>query len=286
MPCQLGVLIVHGMGSERPDFADEVILELQGRIDDAAGICWRSAFWADLLSVKEDKLWKDISRDHDLDYVKIRKFVISAFGDAVAYQRVPGKGADIYTKIHERIHDHLVALRKELREGLGDTAQDKPLVVMAHSLGGYIMSNYIWDRQHHPSLKFGTSDFEVMKTLAGIVTFGCNISLFSLAYDPVVAIKFPPDELPDYFPVGTDPNKIKQAARWLNFYDPDDVLGYPLKPLSDSYNSTVSEDIDISAGGIFSSWNPLAHSEYWTDNDFTEPVAEMLTELLGLLDTR
>ena len=68
------------------------------------------------------------------------------------------------------------------------------------------------------------NDFEDMKTLSGLLTFGCNIPLFTLAQNKVEPIKFP---LPTakYFPKGTSPNAIKAASKWWNFYDPDDILG-------------------------------------------------------------
>ncbi|NIQ25048.1 MAG: hypothetical protein GTN88_00295, partial [Gammaproteobacteria bacterium] len=71
-----------------------------------------------------------------------------------------------------------------------------------------------------------------------------------------------------------------KGASWLNFFDPDDVLGYPLKPLSPEYRRAVSRDITINVGGIAASWNPLSHSKYWTDNDFTKPVAKFIDKLL------
>ena len=66
----------------------------------------------------------------------------------------------------------------------------------------------------------------------------------------------------------------------MNFFDADDVLGYPLKPLSPSYGNAVSEDIEINVGGLFTSWNPISHTEYWTDNDFTEPVARLIGDIV------
>ena len=72
----------------------------------------------------------------------------------------------------------------------------------------------------------------------------------------------------------------RAAARWLNFFDADDVLGYPLRPLSASYHDAVSADLQIDVGSILKSWNPLSHEEYWTDNDFIAPVAGMIREIL------
>ena len=36
----------------------------------------------------------------------------------------------------------------------------------------------------------------------------------------------------------------------------------------------------MNVGSILRSWNPLSHEEYWTDNDFTTPVATLIRELL------
>ena len=111
-----------------------------------------------------------------------------------------------------------------------------------------------------------------METLAGLVTFGSNIPLFTLCLDEIVAIQFP-------VPTLTGP--LRAAARWLNFFDADDVLGYPLRPLSPTYHDAVSADLQIDVGSPLRSWNPLSHEEYWTDNDFTAPVATLIRELLA-----
>ncbi len=119
----------------------------------------------------------------------------------------------------------------------------------------------------------GLSDFEQLHTLAGIVTFGCNIPLFTLAFNEAVPITFPAAQLPD-------PGDVRTKAKWLNYYDPDDVLGYPLKAINDAYDDVVDEDKSINVGGLFSSWNPLSHNKYWTDNDFTKPAAEFIATFL------
>src|SRR5262245_4619252 len=267
MASVIGVLVVHGIGIQTDDFAQDFIAEMNGRLIDlqvaSDAVIWEAAYWADLLNDREAKLWDDLSRDHDLDWVTVRKFFINFFADAIAYQRKFVASDDMYGQIHNRIHQHLA----NLRSNLGD--QDKPFVVIAHSLGSVIMSNYIWDEQTNQGL--GTNPFERMETLASIVTFGSNIPLFTLALDSVESITFPSPTLLA---------KLKTRAKWLNFFDADDVLGYPLKPLSPSYNQTVTADLQINAGGLFTSWNPISHTEYWTDNDFTKPVAQLISDLV------
>ena len=104
-----------------------------------------------------------------------------------------------------------------------------------------------------------------------MITFGCNIPLFTFAYEDVKPIKFPAEQLED---------PARSKSQWLNFYDPDDLLGYPLKPINDAYDAVVKSDLPINAGSIFTSWNPLSHGGYWTDNDFTNPVSEFIADFL------
>lgn len=263
MAPELGVLIVHGMGSQTEDFAQGIIDDLTDKLGDKAdNVCFQPVFWAPVLSGREAAVWNRLSAECDLDWVKLRKFFLNAFGDASAYRYVPNEPDCVYYQIHDKVHEGLKALRDRLG---GD---GKPLIVIAHSLGSVIMSNYIWDRQQGMDApRYGQSGFEKMESLAGLVTFGSNIPLFVLAYDPVVCIAFPPDALDA---------GLKAKAKWLNFFDPDDVLGWPLKELGDDYRKAVTEDREINVGGILTSWNPLSHSEYWTDGDFTGPVAEFI----------
>ena len=211
---------------------------------------------------REDELWDELTASHTLRYDRARRFVISSFGDALAYQRMPSQQTDVYRTIHARIREHLGALRDQM-------GGDKPIVVLAHSLGSVIVSNFTWDEQKSPTAS--ATPTQRMETLAGLVTFGSNIPLFTLCLDEVVAIRFPVPALT---------GSLRDAARWLNFFDADDVLGYPLRPLSDSYRDAVSADLQINVGSILRSWNPLSHEEYWTDNDFIAPVAGLIREIV------
>lgn len=279
MSKDLAVIVIHGMGSQGPGFADDAIEELsewvEDRNRDPERIAWQPIYWADILEPRQRRYLRDANRNNDLDYLRLRRFVISALGDASAYQKVPASADTTYRRIHDRIRVKV----KELYSGdLAATAV--PLVVMAHSLGGHIISNYIWDLQngrifdlvHRPETDLADlSKFEKMQTLAGMITFGCNIPLFTFAYTKVEPIKFPAPRLG---------NDLKKKAKWLNFYDPDDVLGYPLKPIGPAYRKVVTRDIAINVGGVFSNWNPASHGGYWTDNDFTKPVADFIVRFL------
>lgn len=271
MAKELGIAVIHGMGSQAPDFGDDMRAEINQWVTDlgknAGHIAWKSVYWADIIHGRQSRYYEDAKRTADLDYTRLRKFVITALGDATAYQKVSSTANTTYDQIHARVRNSIADL---YTSGLDRT--DKPLIVLAHSLGAHIMSNYIWDVQHgtDPAAQAGNK-FEKLQTLTGLMTFGCNIPLFTFAYKKVVPIAFPPPALP---------KRLKNKARWLNFYDPDDILAYPLRAINAAYKKVVNEDRAINVGGLFSSWNPLSHNHYWTDNDFTKPVAEFVATLL------
>ena len=267
---KVAVLIIHGMGSQNKYFAGHTIEEINKRVKgygkSPTDIAWKPVYWANLIEPRQKKFLDTIvaHKNNDIDFIKLRRFVVSALGDAVAYQNIRGKKSSSYTEINNEVK----ACVKDLYDnGLGK--QPCPLIVMAHSLGGHIMSSYIWDMQQRPLASL--SDFDNMKYLAGMITFGCNIPLFSFAYKPadLMPIKFPGPKL-------SPANKAK--AEWLNFYDPDDVLGYPLSQLNNRFK--FIKDKPISAGGWLTSWNPISHNGYWTDNDLTKPAAKLIARFM------
>jgi hypothetical protein len=270
MDKKVGVLFIHGMGATMDDYAHDTIQEIRNRVSGRGlnrdDIAWESVYWAPVLSPRETQLWVDLSADNDLNWAKLRKFFINGFGNITAYQSVQDRRNDVYGRIHAVVHEALQELKAKLH------GADRPLVVVAHSLGSVIMSNYIWDRQQGRDAElFGGGPFERMETLAGLITLGSNIPLFTLSHDPVACIKFPAPGLPD---------NLKKRAKWLNFYDSDDVLGWPLKPLSMGYAETVSEDIEVSVGNILTAWNPANHAAYWADDGVIKPSAYLIGSIL------
>lgn len=270
MDKKVGVLFVHGMGAVTDDYAHDAIHELRERI---AGrglnrdeIAWQSVYWHGLLSANENRLWVDLSAQNDLNWGKLRKFFINAFGTASAYRSCGDRPDSMYQRMHGLVRDSL----RELREKLG--GHDKPLLVIAHSLGSVVISDYIWDRQHgRDQESFGATPFERMETLSGLVTLGSCLPLFTVASDNIAAIEFPPPTLPQ---------AMQSRAKWLNLYDSDDVLGWPLKQLSKSYGAAVTEDIEVSVGNILTSWNPSSHSAYWNDDSVIKPTLYLLGSML------
>lgn len=279
---RIGVLVVHGIGEQsEEEFAVTFIAEMQRRLGErgvgAGAVAFGRGYWADLLNAREQALLAEMAEGGPLGYRALRTFVVNFFGDAVAYRRGTADRRNLYYDVHARLLAEVRALRARLGE-------EAPLVVVAHSLGSVIASDFVWDAQHPehgcgvaPEAAGGT-DFERMRTLAGLITFGSPIPLFTLALPKVLAIA-PPRASPALAPA------VRAVARWANYYDPDDVLGWPLKTLAPgaslgagewAYADAVDADHAIDVGGPLVAWNPLSHTAYWRDGDFLGPAAEQI----------
>lgn len=278
MPKTLAVAVIHGIGSQGeiqptdsavPTYSKDLHKRVKRELGTAQfdKVAWREIFWSDILQVRQAAYLKSIKRRTRYD--NLREFVLCNLSDASAYRLTPGDQADnTYERIHARVTDTLNALD-------ADTEDGSILIVLAHSLGGHIMSNYVYDAMKARTP--GDTALRHLKTMAGFVTFGCNIPLFTFSYDPM-------DIHPIAFPGSDVPADKRQKAWWLNYYDKDDILGYPLKDIGPRYAALEQKgelkEKAINAGGILSSWNPGSHNGYWRDDDFYRPVAQFLKRFL------
>ena len=95
MSGKIGVLIIHGMGSQRAGFSTDLRDELRDRLGPLEPrFEWEEIYWANELKEREDELWDCMRQAEnaeqqtlDLDWIPIRKFVVHNFGDALAYHR-------------------------------------------------------------------------------------------------------------------------------------------------------------------------------------------------------
>ena len=213
-----------------------------------------------------------------IDYKKIRRFILFGFSDALGLEHRAHLPDSPYAEVQRRIQQCLM----EAYLAMGE--ESKPVIFVAHSLGCQVLSNYIWDSQIAPTqVKRGVwvgvpkendkvQNFLRLKSLAQLYTTGCNIPIFMSGWDEE-----------DIIPVAN--NAKGYQFDWDNYYDEDDVLGWPLKPLSKAYSRVVKKDHEINAdGGFFGKlwrgWNPMSHGGYWTDNDFTKPLARKIRRML------
>lgn len=271
---QLAVAIIHGIGNQPDrrnteglhDFAEPLIAGLRHELGaEADQITFQTLYWASVLDQREERYLERLAQ-YPVRWRWLRRAVTLFLGDASGYR----KTAQAYDTSYEEVHQCVRAGINALRAKVGPHT---PLVILAHSLGGHIISNYIWDQQRLNQRAHCSLDpFIELETLCGLITFGCNIPLFTFAYDPVVPIRFPGHCLSE---------QQQASARWLNVYAPADVLGYPLRAMPE-YQSVVEEDRAMPVGPCYSRHTPASHLNYWGDRRFHRYVAHALRRWLAV----
>ena len=92
MPKQLAVVMIHGIGRQRQDYAARMIrnieqqLVVQGYEPDA--IAWQPVYWDDILAPAE-KAYLERSLDTaSLRAHRLRELVVTVLGDATGYRQL------------------------------------------------------------------------------------------------------------------------------------------------------------------------------------------------------
>ncbi|MFD0587897.1 chemotaxis protein [Paenibacillus sp. GCM10027627] len=281
---KIAVGIIHGIGKQESDFDEELAAALTRRLSficPEIELVIEGIYWGDITERIEEKLLCKLAPyklrwDHLFD---ARGFMISFAGDAIAYQPIPQADNPhphefIYTDIHERVARKLQCLAKSA----GATA---PLCLIGHSLGTVVISNYIYDLQNdklppliQSIIAHGNSPLEKGETLTHLFTMGSPIALWTLRYhDFGKPIAVPAPKF-----------RHKRVGEWVNFYDKDDVIAYPLKPLSESYNKAVTEDVEVRTPGLFS-WMPLgSHGGYFRSVAIQKRICHSLARMYRILN--
>lgn len=289
MPHPVAVLFLHGIGRTDPGYSlpmqHDLVRAFASLVRDipknpASQIVFEELNWSDALQGSEDKLASrvmagkstDSAGADELRYASLRHFMIDFAADAIAYQPTHSDRS-AYDAVHLRVADSLGRLAKKA----GPRA---PLCLIAHSLGTVIASNYFYDLSKprgsflDPSVRahIGSTQLERGRTLALFYTMGSPIALWSLRYPGFgVPLRFPPRALARNHPA--------IEARWVNVYDPDDVIGYPLRPVNPRYARCVSEDRSVEVGSWLTGWNPLSHTAYWSNHSLGNAIGADVARL-------
>ena len=274
MKKKLGVFLIRGAGKrgskEQEKFVNKLNKLLIRSDIDPGRIHYEYADWYGPTQDNQELLFRRFKNSGaDMKAWGLRKFALYLISDTVAYVGEPHKRSTTYHNTHRLIHKSILNMKEQLEE-------DAPLIIIGSSLGTEIISNYIRDRQLHSTPDpLGKSPFERMETLTGIFMFGNNNAIYISAYeiDDVKPFQFPPGQLAD---------KYKKIAYWGNFYDRDDPLGYPLKPINQHYREMVTEDVQINAGNLLTSWNAASHLGYWKSGKLRKRVAAYLKKVLAV----
>lgn len=274
---KLAIAVIHGIGRHEKDdpegntatraFSAPLYDALRLRLGDsvmADKIAWREIFWGDVLQPRQDALEQRLSQHVNIG--TLRRLVLSVLGDAANYSFSTSESST-YQRIHARVAQVISELDAEAEGG--------PLLLVAHSLGGHILSNFIYDTVKRPPED--ASSFEQFQSLAGLFTFGCNIPVFVFQHEQLEPIARPPEAEP-----------FAVQPWWRNYYGPSDVLGYPLAPAGGGY-ATMAEGPDpalidrkVRPGFPFIvSHSLLSHTAYWKSRTIHGPLEEMVREVLA-----
>ena len=278
---KVALVTLHGMGVTYPNYADDLLAKLASRMKSAFNeVKVQSVYYQGILQDNEEEVWRRVEEKGKVRYDELRRFLLFGFGDAAGLENRKEFDNSVYELAQMQVADALLKVHA--------AGANLPVVFISQSLGCQVLSNYIYDAQkfargepvgagiwkaNNPfilGLTTGQRNFLKGDTAMAWVSTGCNIPIFVAAHKRM-----------DIIPIAKPTTHFK----WLNLYDPDDALGWPLQPLSDQYEVLV-EDRAINAGqgviGTFiKSWNPLAHTAYWTDDDVVKPLASMLSNLTG-----
>jgi len=290
---KLIVCMAHGMGEIKKEEFDGKVEDFGQQVGKLIGsslnvqIVYCPIFFQDIFQKQQDAVFEKMDQvgRFDWKWKFLRKFLLFGFSDAAGYESRSYVEGSEYERVQERTRD---AIDKGY-DAVGDDSAE--IIVVAQSLGTQVLSNYIWDAQQkigrvhagiwrndyvgNGSVSTERDVARRLKTMRYFLTTGCNIPIFIAGKKKIQAIK--PDAEGYHF-------------KWHNYYDKDDVLGWPLQPLGDFYD-VHSNDVDasyrkavvdhrINVGNIFTSWNPFNHTYYWSDKDFIKPVAAIIEGLL------
>ena len=275
MTQKIGVMIIHGAGTPTEDFAEALIARITKQFvkkmsseQAAKELVFQPVYWSGVFEQEQVDLWDRVNHSGDLNYRLLRKFVIDFLGDAVAYQpTLPGN------QNYDKLHSLVAASINKLKSKVGSHA---PLCVISHSLGTVVASNYFYDLQYKrenigikTKASCGDTPFEQCQTLTLFYTLGSPLGLWALRYmDFGSPITIPSKSMHKRYPY--------LKGEWLNFYDKDDILAYPLKGINSAYEQAVTADVAVNVGGLLTSWNPLSHNQYDEEKDVVHPIVNGL----------
>lgn len=311
MPRKIAVLFVHGIYNSNLEYhkpmQELIISALPKRLREFVDF--------------EPANWAAVARRHQKDYLEkvigqnlfkptgYRLMVLQGLGDAAAYQK---------TRIHT--NSSYYQIQGEVRAAIDRLDQrgspDRPLVVVGHSLGCHILSSFAWDtntvkrypperlagddnikvREFADYLKTGSA-FRRLDTLAGFVTMGNNMPVFTFTFGPDRIVPITQSrrdgENPAFPGAALEPD-VRNAARWHNYYSRNDLLGYPLKLLNAQYEqeARILDHEVASEGRLRRTLNILwpavtayaAHTGYWTNRSVVRGTAKLLADVIAAGD--
>ncbi|GAA5443222.1 hypothetical protein Misp06_01398 [Microbulbifer sp. NBRC 101763] len=266
------VLAVAGAGVAPRDFASPLFSALK----DALGGDW-SRLYCDTLTAVEslqgntDRVFQGMCKS-EMDYLRARKFLLCTMAQGAAQLGDIQQRDGAYEKTQGAIY-------RMLQKAAAAAGERTPVVLLSHSFGCVSFSNYLWDAQRSSvghgiwrdggpgGVRKGSARerFLRLKTLSYWYTLGASNPLWCAGRgrEQIQAVTA---------------DSRGYRFRWKNFYHPDDLFGWPLKPLSPTYNQAVFKDYET---------RPLSDSHMGSQGPQVLPLEDywssdlVLQQLLG-----
>lgn len=277
MPKTAGLLIVHGMGDTPAGFHEALTVPLRKRMRAHWDqIAWRPVYYQSVLKTNQHAIFARMRPE--IRWEGLRELMLFGFADAGSLEHKKELPNSPYYQTQQLILEQL----DEIYDEVGRSAA--PVAIVAQSLGGQVMSNYIWDAQQeraYAGIWNGDRNdgvlpntphdrFRRLQSLRRLLTTGCNIPIFVSGHTVIEPI---------------DRNQLDASFRWINQFDPDDALGWPLRQLSPPYAALV-EDFQVNALGDspfqwLKSFTPYSHTQYWGTPRVLDRIEAALRDLLS-----
>lgn len=281
MKKSIGIITVHGMGKTKSPikfpkdhYATQLHRKLRKKLrnDEFQSIAWGFSYYQDVLQENQERLFAKIAMK--TAWLDLREFLMFGFSDAATLEANKWGVSSPYYQAQLRLLQTFREVYAELEEGA-------PLFIIAQSLGGQVMSNYLWDAgKTTPPSNTTQPIFSVWSApqnfsshaerefcrgfrVRRFYTTGCNIPIFVAGLDREMIKPITPRH-PEF--------------EWRNYYDSADVLGYPLRDLSDGYDELV-DDYRVRAGAT-GGFSPFSHVRYWTDDEILNPLVRDIRDVL------
>lgn len=276
---KLGLLLIRGSGEsgfKRQDlFLDRLKEKLADNGTDPEQVAHAVVDWYGPIQEQQEIVMQRMKKAGvRLRSIPTRKLIVTNIGDLINYGGKPGFPHFGYEETHKKVHKTILDLKQQLPE-------DAPLLIIATSMGTEIINDYIMDRQkadrENQDDPMGNTPFERFETLTGLFTLGNNLPIFAASYhiDEIQPVEFPSPRIAP---------RLKNVAVWENYFDKNDSMGYPLKPLNTHFaNHTFLKDIRINTGGPFTFWNFLSHFGYWRSRRLVKRLASYIELLLTVV---
>ncbi len=221
-------------------------------------------------------------------WLNLRRFLIFNITSGFLVNHQAAVSGSVYKKVMHRFKDEIIDGWEKIP---AEDRESTVVVVLADALGGHLISNYIWDVQcvladdctTESNLLDGLDPSLIkivsLQKIDLLVTTGCSIPLFISGFPEIQAI---------------ENNRLGYRFRWLNIYDDDDLMGWPLQPLGAYFDegrrgrsyADLVEDVQMNAHGglrgyFMKGLNPYTHWEYLETGSIKQRLAQEIGRLLN-----